>query len=145
MNCWVEIVGTPLPLETALASVQDRAAGGIAIFLGTTRAEQSPSGRQLMALHYEAYEEMALAQMKALAECTCDRWPILKMAMLHRVGRVGLTESSVLVAASAPHRAQALEACRFLIDELKKDVAIWKKEIWDDGSGTWVHGKTPKP
>ncbi len=145
MNCWVEIIRTPLPLGTALASVQDREAGGIAVFLGTTRAERHASGRELVSLDYEAYQEMALGQMKELAERACGRWPILKLALLHRVGRVGLTEASVLVAVATPHRTHAFEACRFLIDELKKDVAIWKKQIWDDGSGTWVQGETPKP
>ena len=82
---------------------------------------------------------MALNQLQSLAAAARQRWPILKLALLHRIGRVPVGEPSVIIAVSTPHRADAFEACRFLIDELKKDVAIWKKEVWSDGTGTWVH------
>jgi molybdopterin synthase catalytic subunit len=87
---------------------------------------------------------MAEQQLRDLARAARERFPIVKLAMLHRTGRVALAEASVLIAVSCPHRGEAFDACRFLIDALKKDVAIWKKEIWSDGSGTWVHPrKTP--
>jgi molybdopterin synthase catalytic subunit len=118
--------------------VTDARAGGLAIFLGTTRAETASTGQLLVALDYEAYPEMAQAQLVTLAQSARQRWPILKLALLHRTGRVAVGEPSVVIAVSTPHRAEAFDACRWLIDTLKADVAIWKKEIWEDGSGTWV-------
>jgi len=125
--------------------VSDGAAGGIAVFLGTTRSERSADGRDLLALDYEAYEEMALKQMRELAAEARRRWPVVKLALLHRIGRVEIAKPSVIIAVSTPHRGDAFECCRFLIDQLKKSVAIWKKEVWSDGSGTWVHPVTNHP
>lgn len=138
-NDWIEILSTGLDAGAAIAHVSDPAAGSIAVFLGTTRAEQPSSGAALAALDYEAYETMALAQMRDLADAARERWPIIKLALIHRIGRVGLAEPSVVIAVSTPHRADGFEACRFLIDELKKHVAIWKKEVWEDGESSWVH------
>jgi molybdopterin synthase catalytic subunit len=109
------------------------------VFLGTTRAETAPDGRQLLALDYDAYPEMAVAQLHRLVAAARGRWPVTKAAVLHRLGRVAVGEPSVIIAVSTPHRADAFEACRFLIDQLKVDVPIWKQEIWDVGGGTWVH------
>ena len=138
---WLAILAQPLPSERALAFVADPAAGGTAVFLGTTREEANSSGHSLAALDYEAYAEMATLQFADLAKDARRRWPIVKLVILHRIGRVALAEPSVLIAVSTPHRAQAMEACRWLIDELKRQSAIWKKEIWTDGSSTWVHPK----
>ena len=131
---WIGITAAPLDTGRAIAFVSADAAGGIAVFLGTTRAEGN-----LLALDYEAYEEMALKQLNGLAAAARARWPIVKLALLHRTGRVKLAEPSVVIAVSTPHRAESFEACRFLIDSLKKDVAIWKKEVWADGTGSWIH------
>jgi len=142
MPDWIAILAEPLPTtgpKSAVSFVADRAAGGIALFLGVTRQERSAGGQELAALDYEAYPEMAEQQLEALAKQARARWPILKLAILHRTGRVGVGEPSVAIAISTPHRAEAFEACRFLIDELKKDVAIWKKEVWADGGESWVH------
>lgn len=128
----------PLDAAADVASVCDPGAGGIAVFLGTTRAETSPDGRHLVALDYEAYPEMAGAQLAELAAQARRRWPITKLVLRHRVGRVPLAEPSVLIAVATPHRAEAFDACRWLIDTLKAEVAIWKKEVWSDGSGRWV-------
>jgi molybdopterin synthase catalytic subunit len=113
-------------------------AGGIDVFLGTTRAETSADGRALVALDYVAYREMALKQMQDLARRARDKWPILRLALVHRVGRVELGEPSVIIAVACPHRGESFDACRFLIDTLKSEVAIWKKEVWADGSTSWV-------
>lgn len=126
--------------EAALSFVSDPAAGGIDVFLGTTRGERNADGRDLVALDYEAYPEMALSQMRDLAARARQRWPVAKLAVVHRVGRVPVGEASVLIAVSCPHRAEAFDACRWLIDTLKAEVPIWKKEIWSDGSGRWVEG-----
>ena len=136
---WIEITADSLESAAAVAFVSDGAAGGIAVFAGTTRAERSSEGRDLVALDYEAYEEMALKQMRELAQAARQRWPVVKLAILHRVGRVEITRPSVVIAVSTPHRSDAFACCRFLIDELKKSVAIWKKEVWSDGSASWVH------
>ena len=137
MSDWIEILTSDLDIAKAVEFVADPAAGGIATFLGTTRAEES-----LVALDYEAYNEMAMQQLRSLAAQARQRWPIVRLAVLHRVGRVEVKQSSVVIAVSTPHRADAFEACRFLIDSLKKDVAIWKKEVFADGSGQWVHPTT---
>ena len=95
---------------------------------------------ELTSLDYEAYPEMASRQLEDLAARARARWPILRLALLHRTGRVALGEPSLLFAVSTPHRSEAFDACRWLIDTLKDDAAIWKKEVWEDGKGTWVNG-----
>lgn len=144
MNDWIAL--TPEPLSTAAASdfVTAPEAGGIAVFLGTTRGENSPTNVPLAALDYEAYDQMALAQMRQLAADARAKWPICKLALLHRTGRVAVGEPSVIIAVSTPHRGAAFEACRWLIDTLKAHVAVWKKECWADGSVSWVEGTPVK-
>jgi molybdopterin synthase catalytic subunit len=141
MNDWIELMAEPLPIAAAVSFVTDPAAGGIGLFLGTTRAETSPAGQALMSLDYEAYPEMAMEQMRDLARRARDRGPIVKLALLHRIGRVCVGEPSVMVAVSTAHRAEAFDACRWLIDTLKVEVAVWKKEVWADGTTTWVEGE----
>ena len=137
---WIQLHPSPLDAARAISYVSDVGeAGGVCVFLGTTRSEQSHSGQQLLALDYEAYAEMALKQLQRLAKDAQTRWPVLRVAILHRLGRVPISEASVLIAVACPHRGEAFDACRWIIDTLKKDVAIWKKEVWADGSGTWVH------
>jgi molybdopterin synthase catalytic subunit/GNAT superfamily N-acetyltransferase len=136
---WIGLMSKPLPVAAAIRHVADARAGGIDAFLGTTRAESSKTGAPLVALDYEAYTEMAASQLYDLAKRAREQWPIIKLALLHRIGRVPLAEPSVVIAVSCPHRGEAFDACRWLIDTLKKEVAIWKKEVWADGSGTWVH------
>jgi molybdopterin synthase catalytic subunit len=136
---WIELRPAPLLVGQAVAFVTDATAGGVDVFLGTTRAETSTDGRTLVALDYEAYAEMALRQLRDMAGRAREQWPIVKLALVHRIGRVPVGEPSVIIAVSTPHRADSFVACRWLIDQLKVDVAIWKKEIWADGSGTWVH------
>ena len=139
MNDWIEILPTPLDICKANEFVVVPNAGGICIFSGNTRAETSADGRELIALDYEAYADMAIRQLNELAARTRQRWPVLKLAILHRVGRVAVGEPSVVIAVSTGHRKEAFEACRFVIDELKRDVAIWKKEVWASGDASWVN------
>jgi molybdopterin synthase catalytic subunit len=138
---WTDILLNPLPITEAVQYVSDPRAGGIDVFLGTTRAESNPAGAPLVALDYEAYTEMAAQQLRELAEHAREQWPIIRLVILHRVGRVELAAPSVLIAVSTPHRAESFAACRWLIDTLKAEVAIWKKEVWADGTGTWVDPK----
>jgi molybdopterin synthase catalytic subunit len=142
---WIDILATPLPTTKAIDFVSEPRAGGIALFLGTTRSEKNAQGQDLQALDYEAYQEMALPQLQTLAAASRSQWPIVKQVILHRIGRVALSEPSVLIAVASPHRHEAFAACQFIIDAIKADAAIWKKEIWSDGSGTWVQPPVPQP
>ena len=137
-NDWIEILAIPLDTNRAIEFVAAPEAGGIDVFLGTTRSERSNDGRELIALDYEAYHEMAIQQLNELARRAREKFPIARIALLHRTGRVAIAEPSVVIAVSCPHRGQAFDACRFLIDELKAQVTIWKKEVWADGSTSWV-------
>jgi molybdopterin synthase catalytic subunit len=118
----------PLDVAAAVAAVTLPEAGGIDLFLGTTRREADPQRGDLIALDYHAYDEMAVRELRRLAEQARARWPVQRLAVWHRLGPVAVGEASVIVAASCPHRAEAFDACRFVIDELKKSVPIWKKE-----------------
>ena len=133
----IRIIDAPLLTGDAVAAVTDPNAGGIAVFVGTTRAETS-DGRELLALHYEAFEEMATKQFAQLAVDVRTKWPVLRVVLWHRIGRVNVGEPSVIVAVTTPHRAESFEACHWLIDELKRFVTIWKQEVWDDSQTSWV-------
>src|SRR5579864_5544274 len=135
---WIQLHDERIEIGPVIEFVTDPAAGGIAVFLGTTRAETNSAGAVLRALDYEAYEEMARAQMESLAVEARRRWSIQRLAILHRIGRVPLAEPSVIIAVSTPHRADAFDACRWLIDTLKSQAPIWKKEVWADGTQRWV-------
>jgi molybdopterin synthase catalytic subunit len=142
MGDWIDILLDELGVAAAIDSVSHPEAGGIDVFIGVTRSEKRADGVELLALDYEAYNEMAVEQMNKLLDQAKAKWPICRAAILHRVGRVVIGQASVVIAVSCPHRGQAFEACRFLIDELKKSVTIWKKEVWADESATWVDPKT---
>jgi molybdopterin synthase catalytic subunit len=125
----------PLSVEDAVAEVRDHAAGAIATFIGTTRAHSRD--RDVLHLDYEAYEGMAEQVMGDLAAELTRRHDLCKVAIHHRVGRIEIGETSVVVAVSAPHRAAALAACREAIDELKTSVPLWKKETYAGGE-EWI-------
>lgn len=133
----IRITLTPLDSGQAVNLVTDPAAGGIAVFIGTTRAETS-NGRQLLALDYEAFTEMAERQLAQLLIDVRQKWPVLRAVLWHRIGRVNVGEPSVIIAVATPHRAESFAACHWLIDELKASVTIWKKELWDDAGESWV-------
>ena len=121
-------------------SVRSTQSGAVVLFLGTVR--EMTSGRQTMALDYEAYPDMAEAKLAELETEARQKWNIDKLAIIHRLGHLELGDISVGVAVSCPHRSEAFEAGRFLIDELKIRVPIWKKENWSDGTTEWVHPGT---
>jgi MoaE-MoaD fusion protein len=125
----------PLSLEDAVSEVADERAGAIATFVGTTRIESR--GRRVMHLEYEAYEGMAEAVMKELADDLTRRYELCAIAIHHRVGRVDIGERSVVIAVSAPHRQSALAACKNAIDTLKATVPLWKKEVYEGGE-EWI-------
>jgi len=126
-------------IDTAalLSAVADPRAGASVLFVGSTR--QQNEGRVVERLEYEAYREMAGAEMAAIGDDIARRWPIIAVAMVHRLGVVAVGEVSVAVAVSAPHRAEAFAACRYGIDTLKARVPIWKKEHYQGGA-VWIGG-----
>ena len=136
---WIQLHDQPIAMTAVVQFVSDAEAGGIAVFLGTTRAEKNESGQTLVALDYEAYAEMARRQMEELAAAARGKWPVRRLAILHRTGRVAVGEPSVIIAVATPHRGDAFDACRWIIDSLKADIAIWKKEVWEGGATSWVH------
>jgi len=125
----------PLSLERVVAEVASDDAGAVATFVGTTRARSR--GRDVVRLEYEAYEGMAESEMARIAAELRERHDLIAVAIHHRVGRVEIGETSVVIAVSAAHRAAALEACREAIDTLKETVPLWKKELYAGGEA-WI-------
>jgi len=134
----VRVTADPIGAGEAVEFVSDRAAGGTCVFLGTVR-DHSDAGA-VTGLTYEAWGEQAERRLEELAEEMFARWPLRKVAFLHRVGELAPGEVSVVVACSSPHRAEAFEACRHGIEQLKRDVPIWKKEHLTTGVSSWVMG-----
>jgi MoaE-MoaD fusion protein len=125
----------PLSLDRVVDEVRDEQAGAIATFTGTTRI--SSRGRTVTHLDYEAYEGMAEKVMAEIAGGLQARYELTAIAIHHRVGRVGIGDTSVVIAVSAPHRQDALAACKDAIDELKERVPLWKKEVYAGGE-EWI-------
>jgi molybdopterin synthase catalytic subunit len=133
----IQLTNEPIDTAELTNQVRHPEAGAVVLFLGTTR--ELTNGQQTVALDYEAYREMAERQLAALEQEARRRWPVIECRIVHRLGRVPPTEASVAIAVSTPHRADAFAACEWLIDSLKKDVPIWKREQWADGTTEWVH------
>jgi molybdopterin synthase catalytic subunit len=129
------ITDEPLSIDAAVEEVADEGAGAIATFTGTVRARSR--GRDVRYLEYEAYAEMAAEVMAGLATVLKGRYDLHDVAIHHRVGRVEIGQASVVIAVSAPHRADALAACRDAIDALKETVPLWKKEVYEGGE-EWI-------
>jgi molybdopterin synthase catalytic subunit len=125
----------PLSLDRVVDEVHSEEAGAIATFTGTTRIQSR--GRTVTHLDYEAYEGMAERVMAEIADALQARYELTAVAIHHRVGRVGIGETSVVIAVSAPHRQDALAACKDAIDELKERVPLWKKEVYEGGE-EWI-------
>ncbi len=126
------------PAEVIAFVCGDEHCGAIAAFIGTTRIENDDEHGALVRLDYEAYDRMANTQLHALAEQAMDRWLLARIALVHRIGSVPTGEASVAIAVASGHRAQAFDACRWLIDVLKQNVPIWKKDVFADGFVRWV-------
>jgi molybdopterin synthase catalytic subunit len=128
-DTWVGLLQSPLPIDEASAWVVRPDCGGVVVFSGTAR-DHSPGIVGVTRLDYEAYEEHVERSLTAIAEDARARWPELgRIVMLHRVGELAIGESAVVVAVSAPHRAEAFDAARYCIDTLKATTPIWKKEV----------------
>jgi len=133
----IRITSDPIDSAAVLAHVASNRAGAVVLFLGTTR--EFTGDRRTESLDYECYGDMAEKKMAELEAQARVRWPITGCAIVHRVGRLELGEASVAIAVSSPHRGDAFEAGKWLIDTLKELVPIWKKENWADGTSQWVH------
>jgi MoaE-MoaD fusion protein len=131
-----QVVEHPLSPDALAALVDDPGAGGVVVFSGVVRNETG--GRPVKLLEYEAHAPMAEAKLREIGQAIRARWAEVKrVAILHRIGRLEIGESSVLIAVSAAHRGDAFEACRYAIDTLKRTVPVWKKEHFEDGE-VWV-------
>lgn len=135
------ITQEPIRLDELTAFVADPGAGAMATFVGTTR--DTNEGRQVVRLEYECYPGMAEKEMEKIGQEVLERWPVKKVAMLHRLGRVDIGEASVAIAVSSGHRHAAFEACHYAINQLKETVPIWKKELYEGGE-VWIGSQTGK-
>jgi molybdopterin synthase catalytic subunit len=123
----------PIDVNELLAEVQGPERGGTCVFLGTVRADDA-----VTAIDYSAYETMALEEIERMLREAQERWPLARIMLRHRLGVIPAGEASIGIAAAAPHREEAFSACRFIIEEVKKRLPIWKKELNADGTATWT-------
>jgi molybdopterin synthase catalytic subunit len=133
----IRLQSAPIDAVTVAAEARGDGDGAVSLFLGTVRNVNA--GRRVLFLEYEAYPRMAELEMERIAAEAIERFGVTKVAIVHRVGRVEIGEASVVIAVAAPHRAPAMDACRFVIDTLKTSVPIWKREHFDGGE-VWVEG-----
>jgi molybdopterin synthase catalytic subunit len=131
----ISLSAEPIDVAAVIAAAADERAGAIATFIGTTRIQSR--GRTVLYLDYEAYEGMAKREIARIADGLAERYDLCRIAVAHRVGRVEIGETSVAIAISAPHRADALDACKEAIDTLKETVPLWKKEVYEGGE-EWI-------
>jgi molybdopterin synthase catalytic subunit len=134
----VEITDEPIAADAIVSAIKAGADGAVCVFDGIVR--DNTRGRRTLYLDYEAYREMALEQMCGLADEAVRRFEVREVAMVHRLGRLMVGETSVLIVVASAHRGGAFDACRWLIDTLKKTVPIWKKETFEDGI-VWSDGE----
>lgn len=135
----VRITRSPIDPEKVLRAVRDRSAGGTVLFLGTVRDRNE--GKAVRGLEYQVYRGMAEKRMKAIEAEVRARWPVRKMVMVHRYGRLKIGEASVAVAVASEHRSEAFEACRYAIDTVKRTLPLWKKESLAGGAEAWTKGE----
>lgn len=136
----VRLVREPIDVAALTREVEDAYIGAIATFVGVVRRETSAAGRELEALEYSGYEPMALAEMRKIRAAAAGRFDLHAACLVHRLGRLAVGEASVAVVVSSGHRVAAFDACRAMIEELKKSVPIFKQEIWKGGTTNWVEG-----
>ena len=131
----IEITDQPIDKNKIISAAESLEAGALNIFIGTVRAKTAD--KKVIRLEYECYEPMAVSEIENIFEEASQRWPILKVAISHRIGILQLGDEAVVLAVSTPHRKESFEACQFIIDTLKQTVPIWKKEVYEGGE-EWV-------
>lgn len=124
-----------IDIQEVIDSVSSEDAGAIDVFIGTVR--NKTKGKRVLHLEFEAYESMAISELEKIRKEADEKWPILKMSIVHAIGKLEIGQVPVVIAVSTPHRKDSFEACQFVIDTLKESVPIWKKEIFEDGE-VWV-------
>ncbi|MEE8394515.1 MAG: molybdenum cofactor biosynthesis protein MoaE [bacterium] len=134
----MKIVSEPIDESALIARVASAGAGAICTFHGVVR--DNSLGRKVLHLDYEAYPPMAIKEMERIGREVRQRWTVEKIAITHRIGRLGVGEASVVIAVSASHRREAIEACHYAIDRLKQTVPVWKKEFWEGGE-IWIENR----
>jgi len=139
----IQLTNEPIDAAAVLQEVQSNLAGAVVLFLGTTR--EITDDRRTASLDYECYPEMAERKLAELESQARSKWPLTGCVLVHRLGHHELGDASVAVAVSSPHRVDAFEAGKWLIDTLKEVVPIWKKENWADGTSDWVHPGLEQP
>ena len=138
-----ELTRARIDVAPLLAAAARSECGAVNLFLGTTRDHHG--GRRVVRLEYEAYESMATDALTALERTACERFALAHCAVVHRLGEVPVGEASVAVVVSSSHRSAAFDASRWLMDELKRTVPIWKKEYFAEGDSEWVAGQPLGP
>jgi molybdopterin synthase catalytic subunit len=132
----------PLDINAAIAAATEDHLGGIAVFIGTVRDSASVdvnATKPVTRLDYEAHPELAHVRLKEIAQDAATKWDVQRVVAIHRTGSCDLGEPTVVVACGSPHRRDALEACRWIIDTIKSEVPIWKREVYADAGGSaWV-------
>lgn len=131
----IQITEKPIDISSVIQAASALDAGGSNVFIGTVR--NKTNNKTVRWLEYEAYQSMAVAEIKKIIEAATSRWKLLGHAVSHRIGTLVPGEVAVVVAVSTPHRKESFEACQFIVDELKAKVPIWKKEVFEDGE-QWV-------
>jgi molybdopterin synthase catalytic subunit len=137
------IVEDPLDIAAAIGASSDPALGGIAVFIGTVRDSASVgdnADKRVTKLEYEAHPTLAEQKLEAIADEAAQKWDVHRVTAIHRTGTCELGEPTVVVVCGAPHRGDALEACRWIIDTIKSTVPIWKREVYSESGGSaWVN------
>lgn len=134
----IKITEKPIDIQKVIDTASSLSAGAVNVFIGTVRS--NANGKNVVWLEYEAYETMAVSEIRKIIDEASHRWPLLGWAVSHRIGTLRPGETSVVVAVSTPHRKDSFEACQFIIDTLKANVPIWKKEVFEDGE-EWISAR----
>lgn len=137
----IKITEKAIDVQKVIDTASSLGAGAVNVFVGTVR--NNANGKNVLWLEYEAYETMAVAEIKKIIDEASHRWPLLGWAISHRIGTLKPGEVSVVVAVSSPHRKESFEACQYVIDTLKEKAPIWKKEVFEDGE-EWISAR-PTP
>jgi len=142
----LSITVDPLDVQAVVRRAEDEAGAGrhgaVAVFVGNVRGENL--GRRVAELHYEAYEPLAVNVFGIISAEVAEAWPGVIVAVRHRIGRVAVGDASIVIAAASPHRAEAFQACRYVIERIKQIAPIWKREMFDGGEA-WIEGATADP
>ncbi|CAM9131581.1 unnamed protein product [Ectocarpus fasciculatus] len=139
----LSLCATSIDITATIDSVRDPTAGAVSTFIGTTR--DTFEDKRVVSLEYEAYTDMALVEMKQLCAKIREQWDVKKIAIAHKIGSCPIGEASVVIAVSSAHRREAVEGAHFAIDELKRTVPIWKKEIYEGHDPKWKSNAEQPP